>query len=276
MRLALVSIIQNVKEDLTSGSSEMTSKLLLNLRSLMNTNRNITREDWKEFGLELKMARQGIAAFYNIARLIEDIVNDMTVANWNDVIAHKIDDTVQEEMDSGSQIADRFLALMQGGTFLTMSYSGTVMTSLLHQKNDNEIHVFVMESLPGGEGRITAKKLSKHNIPVKLVPDSMIGSVIDEVDCCIIGADAITPMGVMNKVGTRALAATCMSVGKQMYVLSSEFKIAKLDKMDLMRTTKGGEGFPELSQMFEVTPLDLIDHIVTNKRVMGPHAIEWK
>lgn len=276
MRLALVSIIQNVKEDLTSGSSEMTSKLLLTLRSLMNTNRNITREDWKEFTSELKQARPGIAAFYNIARLIEDIVNDVTLTNWNDNIAHKIDDTVQEEMDAGSQIADRFLGLMQGGKFLTMSYSGTIMTSLLHQKNENEVHVLVAESLPGGEGRITAKKLFKHNIPVKLIPDSMIGSVIDEVDCCIIGADAITPIGVMNKVGTRALAATCMSAGKTLYVLSSEFKIANLEKMNLMRTTKGGEGYPELSQMFEITPLDLIDHIVTNKRVIGPHAIEWK
>jgi translation initiation factor 2B subunit (eIF-2B alpha/beta/delta family) len=276
MRLALISIIQNVKEDLTSGSSEMTSKLLLTLRSLLNTNRNITREDWKEFAQELKMARPGIATFFNIARRIENIVNDMTVANWNDTIAHKIDDTVQEEMDSGGQIADRFLGLMQGGTFLTLSYSSTIMTSLLHQKNENEIHVYIMESLPGGEGRITAKKLSKHNIAVKLIPDSMLGSVIDEVDCCIVGADAITPNGILNKVGTRALAATCMSAGKTMYVLSSEFKIARMDKLDLMRTTKGGEGYPELSQMFEVTPLDLIDSIITNKRVVCPQAIEWK
>jgi translation initiation factor 2B subunit (eIF-2B alpha/beta/delta family) len=276
MRLALVSIIQNVKEDLTSGSSEMTSKLLLTLRTLMNTNRNITREDWKEFAFELKQARPGIATFFNVARLIEGIVNDGSITNWNDAIATKIDDTVQEEMDSGSQIADRFLGLMQGGTFLTLSYSSTIMTSLLHQKHENDVQVFVAESLPGGEGRITAKKLFKHNIPVKLVSDSMIGSVIDEVDCCIVGADAITPMGVMNKVGTRALAATCMTAGKTMYVLSSEFKIANLDKMNLMRSSKGGEGYPELSQMFEITPLDLIDKFVTNKRVIGSCSIEWK
>jgi translation initiation factor eIF-2B subunit alpha len=276
MRLILSSIIQNVKEDVTSGSSEITSKLLLSLRSMLNTNRSITREEWKEFTNELRMARPGIAPVFNIAKKLEAYAADASAVKWNDTIADMVDNITQEEMDSSSEIADKFLGQRQGGTFLTMSYSSTVMSSLFRQKNDNDVMVYIAESLPGGEGRITAKKLATHNIAVRLIPDAMIGSIIDDVDCCLVGADAITPIGIINKVGTRAMAATCMTAGKTMYVLSSELKIAQIDEIDLMRTTKGGEGYPELSQMFELTPSDLIDHIITNKRVISPNSLIWK
>lgn len=277
LRLVLSSIVQTAKDDLTSGSSEMTSKMLQSLRSVLSSQRNMNRAEWQEFAEALRNARPGVASFYNVANKINDIASDMGVANWNDAIAQMIDQVTQEELESARAIADRFQKIQHGGTFLTMSYSGTIMAALLAQKVLGvDVLVYVSESLPYGEGRLTAKKLVQHGVQCKLVTDSMVGAVVDEVDCCIVGADAIIPEGVVNKVGTRALAASCMTAGKTMYVLASELKIAKMDKIELGKSSKGGEGYPELTQSLEVTPMDLVDHIVTNTRDLPKSSLTWK
>ncbi|QLH74137.1 MAG: hypothetical protein HPY73_00860 [Methanomassiliicoccales archaeon] len=276
MRPAIASILTGVREDTVSGCSEMTSKLLQNLRSLLNTNRTITRAEWQEFVGELRDARPGMAPFHNIANMIEAKASDPALTNWNDAMADMVDEVLQELMNSASEISEKFLGLVQGGKFLTISYSSTVMSTLLREARDNEIMVYVAESLPLGEGRTTVKKLASHRIHTRLITDSMIGSVIDEVDCCIVGADAITKNGVLNKVGTRALAATCMTAGKSFYVLSSEIKIANITSIDLKRATKMHDGFTDMSQIFELTPLDLVDTIVTDKRVLSPTSLVWK
>lgn len=276
MRPAIASIITGVKEDSISGCSEMTSKLLQNLRSLLNTNRSITRVEWLEFAQELRLARPGMAPFSNIANMIEATVSDTSHINWNDSVANLIDATFQEELNSAGEIAEKFLGLVQGGKILTMSYSATIMSTLLRQMSENEITVYVAESMPLGEGRMTVKKLASHKVHARLIPDSMIGAVVDEVDCCVVGADAITRRGVMNKVGTRALAATCMTAGKTFYVLCSELKIANLTNIDLMRTAKVHDGFTDLTQIFDLTPLDLVDTIITDKRILSPNSLTWK
>jgi translation initiation factor 2B subunit (eIF-2B alpha/beta/delta family) len=276
MRPAIASIISGVKEDSVSGCSEMTSKLLQNLRSLLNTNRSMTRVEWQEFANELRAARPGMAPFHNIANRIEVTAVDTTHSNWNDAMAEMIDKTLQEELNAASEIAEKFLGLVQGGKILTMSYSGTVMSTILRQLVENDITVYVTESMPLGEGRTTVKRLASHKIHVRMIPDSMVGSVVDEIDYCLVGADAITKKGLINKVGTRAMAATCMTAGKTFYVLSSELKIADLTEMDLMRTSKVHDGFTELSQNFELTPYELIDTIVTNKKVISPNSLAWK
>jgi translation initiation factor 2B subunit (eIF-2B alpha/beta/delta family) len=276
MRPAIASIINGIKEDSVSGCSEMTSRLLQNLRSLLNTNRSMTRMEWQEFAKELRAARPGMAPFHNIAEMIDATAIDPTYTNWNDAMAEHIDRTLQQEMNSASEIAEKFLGLAQGGKVLTMSFSGTVMSSILRQMSENDIVVYVAESLPMGEGRTTVKRLASHKVHVKMIPDSMIGSVVDEIDYCLVGADAITSKGIVNKVGTRAMAATCMTAGKTFYVLSSEIKIADLKEIDLMRTSKVHDGFTDLCQTFELTPHEFIDTIVTNKRVLSPNSLVWK
>ncbi|OPY31769.1 MAG: Ribose 1,5-bisphosphate isomerase [Methanomassiliicoccales archaeon PtaU1.Bin124] len=276
MRLVLSSIVQTAKEDMTSGSSEMTAKLLQSLRSVLSSNRNLNRMEWQEFAAALKEARPGIAPFHNISAIISEIAGNMSLSDWNEAIAKKIEEVAHDEMEAAKSIAERFAQIQSSSTFLTISYSGTILAALLHQKLHGEPMVYVAESLPFGEGRMTAKKLTQQGMNVRLITDSMIGGVIDEVDCCVVGADAIIPEGVVNKVGTRALAATCMTAGKETYVLASELKIAKLDKVELGRSTKGGEGYPELSQSLEVTPMDLVDHIVTNKRDLPKSSLTWK
>lgn len=276
MRLALASIIQNAKDDMTSGSSEMTSRLLQSMRSFLSANRNMPRVEWIEFSDALAKARPGIAPFYNISSMISAVAKDNSVKDWNDDIAQRLEAIVHDELGSKAVISERFLEAHAGGTILTMSYSGTVLGALTRQKGQVDFNVIVTESLPFGEGRMTASKLAQLSIPVKLVPDSMIGAIVDEIDVCVIGADAIIPSGLVNKVGTRAIAATCMMAGKTVSVLASELKIANMTIVELGRTSKGGEGYPELSQSLEVTPLEMVDEIFTEKRSITPTSLVWK
>ncbi|HSV41826.1 MAG TPA: hypothetical protein VLH13_00270 [Methanomassiliicoccales archaeon] len=277
MRPALAAVISKVKEDNISGSSEMTTRMLQELRSLLNYDRSIQRGEWFKFVTELKSAKQGVASFVSISRKIESLAANASNSKWNDRIAEYVDQTMVDEMEAANLIGERFFeAHHSTSSVLTLSYSSTVMSTLFRLKQENDLHVFVCESLPLGEGRQTVAKLKKHNIDAKLIMDAMMGSVIEEVDCCLVGADAVTPDGVINKVGTRALAATCMTAGKPFFVLTSELKITEMDRLNLSRLKKDVDGVPEYHQIFEYTPLDLVDDIVTNRRIVPPASLSWK
>ena len=276
MRPALQVMITAIMGDSISGASEMTSRLLQDLRAFLSNNQTVPRAEWVEFATDVRMARPGIASFHNIAKEIETIAANQSIQNWNGAITLKVEQFTDQEINAPSRIAAHFVNMVQGERFLTMSYSSTIMAALLMLKSEREIDVLVAESQPMAEGRITAKKLMKNGVKVRVIPDSLVGAVIDEVDCCLVGADAITPMGVFNKVGTRALSTVAMTAGKPFNVLCSELKIAPLEHVDFGRKKLEIDGLHELTQIFELTPLDLIDMVYTDKRIVNPRSLTWK
>jgi translation initiation factor 2B subunit (eIF-2B alpha/beta/delta family) len=276
MRPALQAMITAIIGDSLSGASEMTSRLLQDLRAFLSNNQTVPRAEWVEFATEVRMARPGIASFYNIAREIEGLASNTAIQSWNNAITLMVERCTDQEINAPSHIASRFVNIAQGEKFLTLSYSSTVMATLLMLKSEREIEVLVAESLPMAEGRITAKKLMKNGVKVRVIPDALMGAVIDEVDCCVVGADAITPMGVFNKVGTRALSTVAMTAGKTFYVLCSELKIAPLEHVEFGRKKIEFEGLHELTQIFELTPLDLVDVVVTDQRHVSPRSLTFK
>jgi translation initiation factor eIF-2B subunit delta len=138
---------------------------------------------------------------------------------------------------------------------LTLSYSSTVLAALSRR----DLRVVVGESLPGGEGRTTARRLSRDGITARVVPDTMMAVAAQRADCGVVGADAVTPDTVINKVGTRLLALACQDADIPCYVLadSSKFVSAEWPQPDLAR-----------HRLFEATPR----HIFTAVLSGGPRA----
>lgn len=161
---------------------------------------------------------------------------------------------------SSEASADSFRWVASGRRLvvLTHSSSGTVARAL-HRVRSRVALIICTASLPGGEGRSFARRLERDGFTTEVVSDAAISVAAMRADMAIIGADAITPESVVNKVGSRlvALAAADATIG--CYAIAPSEKFLPF-----------GVGAPGS----EPTPLTLFDAIVTERGAQRPGAIK--
>lgn len=106
---------------------------------------------------------------------------------------------------------------------LVHSYSGLLYQSL---KNvSSTLNIFCTESRPVMEGRSLAEKLSHSHHKVYLITDMAAFSVISRVEILAFGCDSITPHGIVNKIGTSAMAEIAQRQGRMNYFVGTTEKV---------------------------------------------------
>ncbi|WP_426150108.1 S-methyl-5-thioribose-1-phosphate isomerase [Pseudomonas sp. DC3000-4b1] len=146
--------------------------------------------------------------------------------------------------------------------------------------------VYADETRPWLQGsRLTAWELANEGIPVSLNADSAAAHIMKTkgVTWVIVGADRITANGdVANKIGTYQLAVNAMHHGVRFMVVAPSSTIdMTLESGDLIPIeerlgsellevggTRIGANVEAFNPVFDVTPADLIDAIVTEKGVI--------
>jgi translation initiation factor 2B subunit (eIF-2B alpha/beta/delta family) len=158
--------------------------------------------------------------------------------------------TVDQLERSGRAVVNRAAALVaDGGVVLTHSHSSTVESALVaaHARG-TRFRVLATESQPLGEGVALAAALRNAGMDVTLIPD---GEVPPAATLVMVGADAVTPAAVVNKVGTAAIARVAHERGIPFYVVSTS------DKLVASHELIDPEG------LYDVTPRELVTAIVT-------------
>lgn len=147
--------------------------------------------------------------------------------------------------------------------------------------------VYADETRPWWQGsRLTAWELQKDQIPVTLVADSVAATLMKQgkVSWVIVGADRIAANGdVANKIGTYSLAVLARHHGVRFMVAAPsttfDLNIADGDQIPIEErgpeevvAVKGQRLAPNnidvYNPVFDVTPAELIDAIVTEKGVI--------
>ena len=146
--------------------------------------------------------------------------------------------------------------------------------------------VYVDETRPWLQGsRLTAWELASEGIPLSLGVDSAAAHLMKTkgITWVIVGADRITANGdVASKIGTYQLAVCAMHHGVRFMVVapSSSIDMALESGDDIPLEERDGAelldvggvrvaaGVEALNPVFDVTPADLIDAIVTEKGVV--------
>ncbi|MGY2293025.1 S-methyl-5-thioribose-1-phosphate isomerase [Pseudomonas sp. SDO528_S397] len=145
--------------------------------------------------------------------------------------------------------------------------------------------VYVNETRPWLQGsRLTAWELAIDRIPVIVNADSAGAHVLKTkgVTWVIVGADRITANGDMaSKIGTYQLAVCAMHHGVRFMVVapssSIDLSLASGDEITLEERNGGelGDAIEAFNPVFDVTPADLIDVIVTEKGIVErPDAVK--
>ncbi|MGA7649782.1 MAG: hypothetical protein WB984_05565 [Thermoplasmata archaeon] len=109
---------------------------------------------------------------------------------------------------------------------VTLSRSQTVLLALSAlSRARRPSRVSVLESLPGGEGRLFARDLRRVGLSAGVVPDRKGPEVVATADLVILGADAVFSDGsVVHKVGTRSLARAAERSGVPVVVVAGRSK----------------------------------------------------
>lgn len=147
-------------------------------------------------------------------------------------------------------------------------------------------HIYVDETRPWLQGaRLTAWELAGDGVPVSLNADAAAAHLMKTkgITWVIVGADRITANGdVANKIGTYQLAVNAMHHGVRLMVVapSSTIDMSLESGEDILLEERDGRELLEVAghrvaadvhavnPVFDVTPADLVDYIVTEKGVV--------
>ncbi len=262
----LASLLDKISNDRVSGSSEIYSELLDGLQKALLKKPKV--QEWRDFSDGLSKVKRSMAPLQNVAGSIRVLLNaQIPDEQFNGFVKGFLTDLRDRETAAPQKIAKTLMSTYKPGKVLTISYSGTVMSSLLSLPKDAEISV--AESLPMGEGTMTCKKLADKGHRASLFRDSMIASEVRKADLVLVGADGVCPEGVVNKVGTMLLALAAKEHAKPFVVLCSTSKLIPVLEMDALE----GEGLVDQMNIkevvFELTPLELVTSVITDEGVLS-------
>ena len=115
-------------------------------------------------------------------------------------------------------------------TVLTHGWSRVVAGILLEAAKTKNFDLIILEGRPDAAGAKAAQFYSQDGkIPVRIVLDSAMGFVMENVDLVLTGAEAVVENGgIVNKVGTYALACCAQASRKPFYVAAESYKFARL------------------------------------------------
>jgi methylthioribose-1-phosphate isomerase len=148
------------------------------------------------------------------------------------------------------------------------------------------LHVWVSETRPRNQGRLTAWELAEAGVPHTLIADNAAGLLMmqGKVDAVIVGADRIAANGdTANKVGTYLKALAAREHNLPFYVAAPvstiDFACANGSKIPIEERgaeEMGADAVPVANPAFDVTPARLIAGIISEHGVTVPGAIgEW-
>jgi ribose 1,5-bisphosphate isomerase len=162
--------------------------------------------------------------------------------------------------------------------------SAAVSTIIKAHADGKNIQVIATESRPKRQGYITVRELVKHGVPTTLIVDSAVRYVMPKVDLVVVGADTVASNGaVINKIGTSQIALCAhearvpVMVCAETYKFSHETMVGELvdiEERDVNEIVNPKE-FPDVklfNPVFDATPPEYIDVIITEEGVISPHA----
>lgn len=282
------SILEEIKEDRTTGAGELVKKGV-DAIALFITNfpEGPSRffEELVRISKILIDSQPSMAPFFQLVNTLllaaegHQDIEEMKLSTREAIKAF-----VLHLQSSGQRISQIARGLIRDGyKVLTHSYSSTVLKTLIEaRKEGKEFQVICTESRPICEGFQMAKKLSESHIRVQLRIDSAAAYTMKEVDLVLVGADCITPLGLINKVGTYGLALSAKEKEVHFYALCGTekllgagmargFRILKRDPKEVW--SHPAEGVEILNFYFDTTPLDCLTAIITEGGILLANEI---
>jgi len=129
--------------------------------------------------------------------------------------------------------------IKNNSVIFTHCHSSTVVQALIYaKKKHKKFEVYNTETRPLFQGRKTSRDLKKAGIKNTMFPDSAASIALTKsqktkkANIFLIGADAITKKGAINKVGSGMFAQIAKANKIPVYILTDSLKYAKKVKLE--------------------------------------------
>lgn len=176
--------------------------------------------------------------------------------------------------------------IRDGDKVLTHCNSKAALSVIIQAHRDGkDIEAFATESRPWRQGLLTARDLDNAGIRPTLIVDSAARWLMKDMDVVVVGADTICSNGALiNKIGTSQIALAAHEARVPFLVAAETFKfspktmygelveIEERDSSEVVRPGEVPEGTRVLNPVFDATPPEYIDAIVTEVGVVPPSA----
>ena len=281
--------IDQIRMNNTSGSAEL-SKQAAEILIFLVDNVSVTSSS-KLINLvhntadELIKAQPMMAPIFNIANTT--LLENIGLKNKEEIkhnVHHSCEQFIQDLALSYKIISElTFKIIRDDSTIITHSYSSTLLKTLIFAKETGKIfNIICTESRPMNEGVQLAKQLGKKGIKVKLIVDAAVYSFLPDADLILIGADAVSYSGLVNKIGTHGLATAAKQYNKTLYALCSTNKILPKEYTININYQKNPKeiisqpltNITPINYYFDITPLEYITGIITEKGILSPLEIK--
>lgn len=187
------------------------------------------------------------------------------------------------ELERGTRAVGKAAAreLPKRGTILTLSSSSTVRATLLERVDNRDLEVVCLEARPMSEGQAMAEALARAGIPVLYAVDAAAGSLLERVDLVLMGADSVGDRGIVNKIGSAALARDASARGIPFVVATDGTKLLPPgfpqpvdDDRPAEEVWRAPAGVRVWNRYFEIIPPTHVTTIVTEEGAGSPAEVD--
>lgn len=143
------------------------------------------------------------------------------------------EEKIASHFDSAQQKinAAAFRLIRNKSIVLTHCHSTNVLGALIYShKKGKKFQVYLTESRPLFQGRKTAADLRKAGIRATMFVDSAINLALsgkEKAGMVFIGADALLPGGIINKIGSGTIARIARDEKTPLYIIADSWKFTK-------------------------------------------------
>jgi len=282
--------VKKIKTNYTAGASELLSALLVAVKPVVNSlpqHRDVPSKI-TALAREVALAKPFMAPFIRVANILAlgaQVTARKGASEGRDYLAAELEKLEKASADARENLSKNGIRLIDGKSsgikLFTFSRSSIVLELLRSRATvDSRIirKVVVTECRPGNEGVLMARELAAVGLNVTLITDAAASSYIPGADLVLLGADSVSPLFVVNKIGSRGVAVLAGTDGVPVYVATetSKFLPAELQLLD-----ESGHDPSEISTLslpnlkienryFERVPLSLVAGILTEHGLMKP------
>ena len=156
-------------------------------------------------------------------------------------------------------------------TVLVHGNSRVVAALVLKAALSKTFNVILTEGRPMHDLTSTLQQqFADAGIPTKIVPDSAVAAVMEQVDLCLVGAEGVMENGgIINKLGTFQLSIVAKALNKPFYVAVESYKFARmypLSQRDVAELCNSNDSV-------DFTPAEFITLLFTDLGVLTPAAV---
>jgi len=265
-----------IKEDVASLKIQSANTTAIKvLRYLKVVARKYGFSDkFREEALELARIRKTPVLLYNLVKII---LKEKRLEIFDELI-----ERIQKDNEKIARIGSRLIK--NNYIVHTHCHSTTAVGVLKEAGKSKKFTVIVDETRPKLQGLKTARELSMiKNIKVILITDDAAGVMLSPFippndDIVVVGADALRPEGLVNKIGTYLLAVVAHEQKIPFYVASSTLKYDQRKKLVIeerpkSEVYKGLRGVIIKNPAFDLTPWKYITGVITEEGIKKPQEI---